>query len=170
MIYDQNKKQWLIDGVSVYYDGEELSNNLKEVKEQDAIAHEAAIQSTPASLVSGDLQSFMANYLTLSVEAINRRDFSLVSGLMDPEGPAYEQSKDYIPYLEGKGITEELLNIQVVSSRVIDDTSIEVTTNDAYNIINSDGSSKQKNYTSIYKLVLLNGAWKVHTLIETKEQ
>lgn len=170
MIYDENKKQWLVDGVAVFYDGEELSSNLKEVKEQAAVAHEAAVQTTADSMDLAGLQSFMNNYLTLSVQAINSRDFNLVSGLLDSEGPAYKQSMDYIPYLEKKGIREELLNVQVVSSRPLDDTSIEVTTNDAYNIINSDGSSKERTYTSIYKLVAHNGEWQVHTLLETKEQ
>ncbi|WP_422658911.1 TcaA NTF2-like domain-containing protein [Paenibacillus sp. EC2-1] len=170
LIYDENKKQWLMDAVSIFYDGEEFSDNLKEVREQHTVAYEAKVQSAANRVDLESLQLVMHNYLSLSVQAINNRDFSLVSGLIDPDGPAYEESKKYIPYLEKKGITEELLNVQAVSFRVLDDTSIEVTTNDTYNIIDKDGNRKERSYTSTYKLIEQNGDWKIHTLMKTVEK
>lgn len=169
LIYDEAKQQWLMDAVSIFYDGEEFSDNLKEVREQHTVAYEAKVQGTGNQVDLESLQLVMHDYLSLSVQAINNRDFSLVSGLMDPDGPAYEQSEKYIPYLEKKGITEELLNVQAVSFRVLDDTSVEVTTKDVYNIIDKDGNRKERSYRSTYKLVAQNGDWKVHTLIETAE-
>lgn len=170
LIYDEKEQRWLMDAVLVFYDGEDFSDNLKEVREQDVVAHESTVQSAANQVDLASVQTIMHNYLSLSVEAINSRDFSLVSDLLDPDGPAYEESEKYIPYLEKKGITEELLDVQAISFRVLDDTSVEVTTNDTYNIIDKDGNRKERSYTSTYKLVEQNGEWKIHTLIKTVEK
>ncbi|WJM08362.1 hypothetical protein [Paenibacillus sp. PK1-4R] len=169
LIYDEKRKHWLMDAVDIFYDGGEFSDNLKEFVEQKAVAHEAAVQSTSKQADLPSLETFIHDYLTSYVNAINSRDFSLVSVLLDTTGPAYKESEKYISYLEKKGITEEILNVEGVSFRVLDETSVEVRTNETFNIIDKDGNLKEKSYVSTYKLVSHNGNWKVHTLIETKE-
>ncbi|MGM9988913.1 MAG: TcaA NTF2-like domain-containing protein [Bacillaceae bacterium] len=95
------------------------------------------------------LQAFIQKYLYQSVEAINNRDFSRVESLHHPNGKTYKQSKDYLKYLEKKGIKEELLSANLVNFIPTED-GCKVITKEEYTIFYGDGTSKKKNFTSSY--------------------
>lgn len=120
------------------------------------------------SYSNDQIQSFMDDYLTASVQAINQRDFSLAEGFLTPDGKSYKESKDYIDYLETKGITEDLLGVTVVDMKSTSN-GYECITNEQYTIYYSDGTSKDRAYQSKYLLKIDGSELKVDSLIKTTE-
>lgn len=117
------------------------------------------------------LTDFMRSYLSDSVSAINSNDFSYVSDKLDPDGPAYKESKDYAKYLYEKGITEESLNVEVTDYKILDATTFEVSTYEEYNIYSpKKDEDKFRAYKSIYK-IKVDADWnfKVNKLVKTTE-
>jgi uncharacterized membrane protein YvbJ len=112
---------------------------------------------------------FMNLYQQTSIEAMNERDFSIVSDMIDPSGPSYEETEDYIDYLSEKGITEEAVSMEVTNSELIGDTTLEVTTEEEYLIYYADGEEKIKSFTSKYLVKATNDGLKIHSLIEANE-
>ncbi|USB33054.1 hypothetical protein [Paenibacillus sp. YPG26] len=173
LTYDTSKKAWLVDSeVQTYSFSDE---NVKEIKEKapQMYTSGSAVSSVnaPEQADSSAIESFMSDYLTTAVYAINDRNFSVVAAYIDPAGPAYRESSSYIDHLNEKGITEDLLAQTVTSFKAsADSKSYEVTTAEEYNINYSDGKSKYKKFKSVYKLVVIDGSLKLHKLISTKEQ
>ncbi|WP_127738515.1 TcaA NTF2-like domain-containing protein [Niallia taxi] len=98
----------------------------------------------------------------LSVSAINAGEFSHVSSYLDPNGKAYTESKDYVKYIYEKGITEEVVSVEVTDYEKPDDGYV-VDTNDVYDITSKDGTTKRQEFKSS-----LDGTLGVNELISTK--
>ena len=112
---------------------------------------------------------FMVSYVKKAVEATREYDFSIVEPYIDTKGKSYKEVKEYLKYLQSKGIHEELQNIEV--TKVEKQTAIEylVSTTETYNITYKDGTSKEKSFYSIFKVVRVNNGLYVNALISTKE-
>jgi len=128
-------------------------------------------QETPAAtFTTSEVTDFFGEYLRLSVESINQRDFSVVESLVDPNGKKYKEQRDYTKYLAEKNITEELLNYQAVDVVHVDKTTYKIATNEKYRIIYSDGSEKVKSFKSSYRIkILQDGRLAVNELLNLKE-
>jgi membrane-associated protein TcaA len=113
--------------------------------------------------------TFMHEYGTYSVAAINNNDFSIVQNFLNPEGPAYQESKDYIEHTSEKGITEELLALTVGNVETIDENNVKVFTFEEYDITYGDGTTKYKKFVSSYQLTLVEGEYLIHKLLSTEE-
>ncbi|GGO06512.1 hypothetical protein GCM10010969_34100 [Saccharibacillus kuerlensis] len=147
--------------------------------EAEAAEAEAAMQQssgTQQASASGsyifteeDAQSFMSNYLYASISAINARDFSYVESYMDPAGPAYKETSDYIPYLETKGITEAYEDAVVTDFQYNGDSTYTVKTRESVIIYNKDNEGTLRHFNSEYKLSVIDGSLKAYKLISTKE-
>lgn len=177
LTYDAAKKAWLVDSEEQTYSYSD--ENVKEIKEQSPKVYtsgSAASSSVNTTSAAGQadasaIQSFMSDYLTTSVSAINDRSFEEVAYYIDPSGPAYKESSSYIDHLNEKGITEELVSQTVTDFKAsADSKSYEVTTAEEYNIYYNDGTTKNKKFKSVYKLVVIDGSLKMNKLISTKEQ
>ncbi|MNR29866.1 hypothetical protein D3C85_1472820 [compost metagenome] len=152
--------------------------NIKEIKQESPQVYTSGSASSAGNTAgaagqadSSAIQSFMNDYLTISVYAINDRSFDEVASYIDPSGPAYKESSSYIDHLNEKGITEELLSQTVTDFKAsADSKSYEVTTTEEYNINYNDGTTKYKKFKSVYKLVVIDGSLKMNKLISTKEQ
>ncbi|PZD94469.1 hypothetical protein DNH61_18940 [Paenibacillus sambharensis] len=178
LVYDESAKTWLVELVENNYgfNDEHMVTHTEEkpalytsVWADGGVAAAAASASVGSALEQ--MQVFMKDYLNASVEAINNRDFSYVSHLMEPSGPAYKESADYIVYLEKKGITEELLGVKVQKAEEVSDGAYEVTTAEKYMITSKDGTSKNRKFISKYKVVFSEtDGWLLHTLISTDEE
>lgn len=176
LVYDEARKTWLIDVEEETYNYSD--NRVKEITEKtpQVFTSSSASGSNTASTGMDQaefsaLETFMDGYLRISVNAINDRDFNEVASFMDPSGPAYKESSDYIDHLNEKGITEELISATLNSFKAgADNQSYEVTTTEEYNINYNDGSTKYKKFISVYKLIVLDGTLKMNKLISTKEQ
>jgi len=57
----------------------------------------------------------MIAYEQSIIEAINKNRFSLVEGLLDEEGPLYQDQKKLVAYLNRKQIKEKLIRYQIRS-------------------------------------------------------
>ncbi|RKQ28562.1 zinc ribbon domain-containing protein [Oceanobacillus halophilus] len=115
-----------------------------------------------------EMASFMDTYFTTMVESINERDISVSESVLDLEGNSYPEHKDYLGYLEEKGITEEFISVDVVDFEKVED-GYRVTTNEEYNIFYEDNSGKYKSFESTFLVTNKDGKLGVHTLEETDE-
>ncbi|MEJ8303557.1 TcaA NTF2-like domain-containing protein [Saccharibacillus sacchari] len=128
-----------------------------------------ASASGSVAFAQDDIQAFMLSYLSSSVTAINGREFAQVANLMDPAGPAAQESADYIEYLDSKGITESFEDASVTGFEDNGDSTYTVNTRESYIIFNKDEEATAKSFNSVYKLSVIDGQLKTHTLISTKE-
>ncbi|OWA34001.1 hypothetical protein B9G55_16830 [Saccharibacillus sp. O16] len=176
------QNNWWIDSYSTTYMSDDESALVRDNAGFDAEAAKlgsaagTAGQSTSQASASGavsftqeEAQDFMRTYVSSSVEAINQRDFSVVSYLMDSSGPAYQESSDYIGYLETKGITEEFVDAVVTKLQDHGDSTYTVYTTESYIIHNKENEANARTYNSVYKLSTIDGQLRAHTLISTKE-
>ena len=137
----------------------------------------AAIEGEPEAdeeeiphLTEAQLQQFMDQYVSASVTAINARDFSIVKPYIDPNGESYQETADYINYLDSKGITERNLYLSVRDFVRVDPTTYKVTTREEYESSYEDGSIKVKTFNSSYILKILDGNYlAVNELLYTNE-
>ncbi|AZN42206.1 TcaA NTF2-like domain-containing protein [Paenibacillus albus] len=57
----------------------------------------------------------MNAYEESMVEAVNKNRFSLVEGLLDPDGPLYRQQESLVRRLSSKNIKEKLIRYQIMN-------------------------------------------------------
>ncbi len=60
-------------------------------------------------------QKAMISYEESIIEAINKNRFSLVEGLLDPEGPLYIQQQTLVKRLNDIKIKEKLIKYQIMN-------------------------------------------------------
>ncbi|MBM7563686.1 TcaA NTF2-like domain-containing protein [Paenibacillus sacheonensis] len=68
---------------------------------------------------SSGASDVMNAYEESMVEAINKNRFSLVEGLLDPEGPLYKEQQGLVRRLSGKDIKEKLIRYQIMNIQKI---------------------------------------------------
>ncbi|THE12326.1 J domain-containing protein [Bacillus timonensis] len=114
------------------------------------------------------VEDFLHDYFLYSVEVIDGVHFSEVERFLDPTGKKLEEQRSYTRYLIEKGITEDLVQMQVKDFQA-EDGFIVATTEEVYDIYYSDGSVKRKSFESQYRLRLEGQQLLVHELIFTNE-
>lgn len=115
-----------------------------------------------------ELKSFMDNFYTASTQAINNRDFSIVSDMYTLGGKSYNEMQTYIPSLEKKGITESYNGFELIGCEAAPE-GYYVQTKDSFTIYYRDGSSKDKTFHSKFLVKMIDGSFKVDSLLSTKE-
>lgn len=167
LIYDESEKKWFIQNST-----STLSNiaTTKTITGSGTIHQPSsdAVQKEKDRLIKNELQSFFEYYVSQSVYAINARDFSYVEDLMTDDGPRKKEAKDYIVYLESKGITEQFIDVTVEKVEAVSTNTWRVTTTDEFIIYNPDGS-KERKYTTVVTVKQVDGDWLVHELVSTVE-
>jgi membrane-associated protein TcaA len=121
------------------------------------------------SIDAESLANFMLNFTTNSVTALNYGDFSYASPYLDPNGPGYEETRNYIDYAYNKGISEELQSTNLDRYEIISADMIEVWTTERFLIRYSDGSEEYKTFESHYRINTSSGQPLVNELISTNE-
>lgn len=177
LVFDAQKKGWYVDSLRDTY-GFGSGRTKDTVSKDPGVYMSAWAPKSAAAAASASAQGldysgtlwFMNEYLSTSVEAMNNRLFDQVANLIDPAGPAYKESENYIAHLEAKGITEYLNSFELLGLSKNSDGSYKATTSENYTISYQDGSVKNKSFVSEYKLVTIDGMLKVHQLVSTKEQ
>ncbi|WP_078543527.1 zinc ribbon domain-containing protein [Litchfieldia alkalitelluris] len=173
MTYDEGKKNWSIDSIESMYgsdDGEMTQVDIDADGLKKKFEESPAYKELTTAMNTEGIDSFMTTYISTSVAAINNRDFSMVSGYIDPSSSAYlKEVEDYIDYLDSKGITEDLLLVEVAMVDQKDDETLTVTTNEEYYIHYEDGSTKFKAYESTYEVKTGSDGFKMYKLVETNE-
>ncbi|WP_270606501.1 MULTISPECIES: zinc ribbon domain-containing protein [Bacillus] len=114
----------------------------------------------PKETSSSAVGDFVRNHLYDNVRAISLNDFSLVENNYDKSGKSYKEDRDYIQYLHKKGITEDLLTIEIRNVERQSATKYKVTTYEEYHIRYGDGSVKFKSFNNDH-IVTVNGDGKI---------
>lgn len=141
--------------------------------QNDSTPQQAETETDPdltASVAEQDVRNFIKRYITLGVESINQRDFSLVEGLIDPSGPAYRESQNYLQHVAQKGITEKLISLDVQHVEKADKNLLKVNTYEEYEITYNSESKKFKSFRSEFLVIVLpDRTLKVRELINTTQ-
>ncbi|KAB2451274.1 hypothetical protein F8160_14090 [Bacillus sp. CH126_4D] len=114
----------------------------------------------PKETSSSAVGDFVRNHIYDNVRAISLNDFSLIENNYDKSGKSYKEDRDYIQYLHKKGITEDLLTIEIRNVERQSDMKYKVTTYEEYHIRYGDGSVKFKSFNNDH-IVTVNGNGKV---------
>ncbi|MCS6592477.1 zinc ribbon domain-containing protein [Bacillus cereus] len=114
----------------------------------------------PKETSNSAVGEFVKNHIYANVRAISLNDFSLIENNYDKSGKSYKEDRDYIQYLHKKGITEDLLTMEVRNVERQSDTKYKVTTYEEYHIRYGDGSVKFKSFNNEY-IVTVNGNGKM---------
>ncbi|KPL59236.1 TcaA NTF2-like domain-containing protein [Rossellomorea vietnamensis] len=159
-----------------------VSSQVEEVKEPEntSTAEEAdeqteteepVQQEKPApNFTKEQVDGFMNQYNNKSIQAVNDRNFAIVENLLDPNGEAYKTQREYIDYLESKGITEENVDFQLDDYIKVDHSTYKISTSEQYYIYYDDGSVTEKWFDSSYILkVLGNNNLAVNKMLYTEE-
>ncbi|MBO0589675.1 hypothetical protein [Sporosarcina sp. E16_8] len=167
LIYDESANRWFIQNAT------STRSNIaatKTIPGSGAIHQPSsdAVHKEKDRLIKEELQSFFEYYVSRSVDAINTRDFSYVEHLMTDDGPRKKEAKDYIVYLESKGITEQFIAVTVDKVEAAGTNTWKVTSTDEFIIYNPDGSKNRK-YTTVVIVKKVDGDWLVHELVSTVE-
>ncbi|HFU7070474.1 TPA: zinc ribbon domain-containing protein [Bacillus cereus] len=117
----------------------------------------------PKETSSSAVGEFVRNHIYDNVRAISLNDFSLIENNYDKSGKSYKEDRDYIQYLHKKGITEDLLTMEVRNVERQSDTKYKVTTYEEYHIRYGDGSVKFKSFNNEH-IVTVNGKMLYHSL------
>ncbi|MED4441963.1 zinc ribbon domain-containing protein [Bacillus thuringiensis] len=114
----------------------------------------------PKETSNSAVGEFVKNHIYDNVRAISLNDFSLIENNYDKSGKSYKEDRDYIQYLHKKGITEDLLTMEVRNVERQSDTKYKVTTYEEYHIRYGDGSVKFKSFNNEH-IVTMNGNGKM---------
>ena len=114
----------------------------------------------PKETSSSAVGEFVRNHIYDNVRAISLNDFSLIENNYDKSGKSYKEDRDYIQYLHKKGITEDLLTMEIRNVEHQSDTKYKVTTYEEYHIRYGDGSVKFKSFNNEH-IVTVNGNGKI---------
>lgn len=126
-----------------------------------------------SSSVSGEpskdeLEFLYDSFQQTAVDAINARDYSIVESYYHPEGISGPESANYMNYLDSKGITEQLVESEVLSFE-ISEGGIFLNTFESYIIYTPDKPSVQKSFNTQHYLKLDGDEWKFYQLMKTTE-
>ncbi len=169
--YNDKQKKWLINGMDSSFGYG--TDYVKEIKEKEPKMYQTNWGNSTISTVAttDEIASFVEEYMYASVAAINAEDFSLVEGYIDPSGKKYNEQKEYTAYLNEKGITEDLLSIEIEEVKKLDDTTYQVTSFDEYTIYQQDGSEEDASYKTVQNVKILpDGSFGINELISTDKQ
>jgi len=114
----------------------------------------------PKETSSSAVGEFVRNHIYDNVRAISLNDFSLIENNYDKSGKSYKEDRDYIQYLHKKGITEDLLTMEVRNVERQSATKYKVTTYEEYHIRYGDGPVKFKSFNNEH-IITVNGNGKM---------
>ena len=114
----------------------------------------------PKEASSSAVGDFVQNHIYNNVRAISLNDFSLIENDYDKSGKSYKEDRDYLQYLHKKGITEDLLTMEIRNVERQSETKYKVTTYEEYHIRYGDGSVKFKSFNNDH-IVTVNGNGKI---------
>ncbi|PEC20835.1 zinc ribbon domain-containing protein [Bacillus cereus] len=114
----------------------------------------------PKETSSSAVGDFVQNHIYNNVRAIALNDFSIIESNYDKSGPSYKEDREYLQYLHKKGITEDLLTMDIRNVERQSETKYKVTTYEEYHIRYGDGSVKFKSFNNEH-IVTVNGNGKI---------
>jgi uncharacterized membrane protein YvbJ len=170
--YATKSKKWNVASWSSSWDFDESNAQRIDI---DTPALKKQLENAPAfsdisqKQVSDDVESFVESFISNGVVAYNNRDFSILSGDIDSSSAYSKTVKDYIDHLEKKGITEDLVNVEIEKVEPLENGSYYVYTKEEYNIYYNDNTGKYKAFEGKYKITSPDDGLKMYDLVSTEE-
>jgi len=125
-------------------------------------------KSDKSAVSKSDAEEFLIQYTEASVDAINARDFSIVSSFITEDGPRRKEADEYIDYLDSKDIYEEYNGTELEKLEEMDDKTYKATVIEEFKIIRPD-SSDVKKFRTVLIMKVVDGELLVDELIETND-
>ncbi|MCR8850477.1 hypothetical protein NQ095_18830 [Rossellomorea sp. SC111] len=170
--YAAKSKKWSVASFSSVWDFDESNAQKIDI---DNVALKKQMETAPAfsdisqKQVSDDVESFVESFISNGVQAYNNRNFSILSDDIDSSSAYSKTVKDYIDHLEKKGITEDLVNVEIEKVEPLEDGSYYVYTTEEYNIYYKDNTGKYKAFEGKYKITSPDDDLKMYDLVSTEE-
>ncbi|KPL59243.1 zinc ribbon domain-containing protein [Rossellomorea vietnamensis] len=170
--YSAKSKKWSVASWSSVWNFDESNAQKIDI---DKVALKKQMETAPAysnisqKQVSDDVESFVESFISNGVQAYNNRDFSILSDDIDSSSAYSKTVKDYIDHLEKKGITEDLVNVDIEKVEPLEDGSYYVYTTEEYNIYYNDNTGKYKAFEGKYKITSTDDGLKMYDLVSTEE-
>src|SRR5690625_146664 len=141
--YNKDDKSWLIENFDafswVFEPTEEWDGSGKLYGPSEKQVKKASEKS-----FEDEMETFLTDYTIASVDAINDRDFDIVSGYITKDGPRREEARDYIDYLDSKDIYETWIDTELESVEELGKNEWKVTVLEEFEIIRPDSSDQWK--------------------------
>ena len=173
LTYDsKTAKKWIVDSWDSSWSFDDSKAKKVEI---DAAAQKKQLESSPKfnsiykEELNSDVSTFVESYITSSVQAFNYRDFSIISNEIDPSSDYTKTVSDYIDHLEEKGITEDLVNINIEKVEQQNDVTFHVYTLEEYHIYYNDNTAKYKAFEGKYEVRSTTEGLKMYKLLSTDE-
>ena len=174
LLYDEDQGIWKVDFIANSWGFK--TEELEEYKEEKPVIYKSAWnekaapgedspEETDIKLI--EVQQFMTGYVKTYVEAIGSRDFNLVSGMLDPKGPAYQETSAYLDNMEKVWMKNAEILVEVRDFKKISENTYEVTTSEVYDIQFEDGTKKSDTVTASYTLSVVNGKLRVYEMLSS---
>lgn len=114
---------------------------------------------------SSGASDVMKAYEESMVEAVNKNRFSLVEGLLDPDGPLYKEQEGLVRRLSAKQIKEKLIRYQTMNIQKINGT-YKFYIIEKIGVYYPDGRSTVNEYEWIYTVTQhpVTNAFKVYSI------
>src|SRR5699024_2138911 len=106
--YEADDKKWIIADIDYHGWSYESSEEWDGSGKLHGPSEEAVKNAKDGDFES-EMEAFLTDYTISSVEAINERDFDIVSDYITKDGPRRDEARDYIDYLDSKDIYETWL-------------------------------------------------------------
>lgn len=169
LTFDPDDEEWLITTIeeSGMWGGFEATDEWKGSGEMYGPSEEA-IEKAEEQALENNLEAFIKDYTQASVDAINYRDFDLVSNFISEDGPRRKEARDYIDYLDSKDIYESWYGSELEKVKNVDDNTWEVTVIEEFEI-NKPDSSDVKKFRTVLIIKQIDDHFYVDELTETNE-
>lgn len=167
--FDKEDNEWLItslDSLNMWASFE-ATNTREGSKKLYGPSKEVLAKAEKQEETSG-MEEFIKAYTDASIEAINKRDFSLVSSYITEEGPRRKEAREYIDYLDSKDIYEEWYGSEVEKIEEVDKNTWTVTVIEEFDIQKPDSSAVKK-FRTVLTVKRVDGEYYIDELIETNE-
>lgn len=167
--FNEEKSEWLITSLDSQnmWGSFEATDTQEGSKKLYSPSEEALAEAEEGQSTSG-MEEFIKDYTDASVEAINERDFSIVSSYMTEDGPRKKEAREYIDYLDSKDIYEEWYGSDIEKIEEVDENTWTVTVIEEFDIQKPDSSSVKK-FRTVLTVKRIDDNYFVDELIETNE-
>lgn len=167
LVFNDDEEEWLVHSL-MYTDMWTEDSALDVFAGSNTLygPGEEVVQTAQAENMAAEMERFMIDYTVASVDAINQRNFGILSSYITEDGPRRKEADEYIDYLESKEIYEEWIDTELENIEEVDDQSWEVTVLETFDIIKPD-STDEKSYRTKVIVKEIDGEYYVDELIET---
>ncbi|WP_087974144.1 zinc ribbon domain-containing protein [Oceanobacillus rekensis] len=137
--YDEKAEAWL---VSSHRSGWGIdSENVKEYTVDEPVIHKSnwidedvasPSETTTATVEDSDAGEFVLQFRDAYENSLNSKDFSLIESYLKVDSHAYDELEEYVGNLKDTAYAYEFTSNEVINTKEIDDSTVEVTTNEIF--------------------------------------